>query len=671
MRVMTRRLGRWDALAAATLLLAAACMPAAAPPQPGPATPGTPVAPAGATSPARPLPYPVVPDSAYRLAVARGTRTATGAPGPGYWQQWADYRLTARIDAAARRLDGTAEIVYHNRSPDALAELHVDLHQNLHAPGAIRLEPAEVTGGVQLGRVAVGGRTLAAGGTMGPRYRVLGTRLVITPPAPVPAGGTVTLHIDWSFAIPQAGAGARMGWHEDNLFFLAYWYPQMTVYDDVVGWHPDPFLAVTEFYAGFANYDVTIDAPAQWVVQATGRQLNREQTLAPALLERLRRAESSDEVVTVKSAADFGRATVPGAAGRVQWRFRADTVRDFAFSATRASQWDAARAAIGDRDGDGRTDHTVVHAFWRATAPRWAHVARYQQHALGFLSDLTAIPYPWPHMSAVEGGGIIGGGMEFPMMTLIGDYNLRGDSALYSVTAHELAHMWVPMIVSSDERRYSWLDEGHTTFHTGMAFDDFFGTTGRRFNDQLQYVAFAGSDREVEMMRWSAYIPPPAFVIANYRKPASVLHALRGVLGEETFLAAHREFLRRWAYRHPYPWDYFRTVEAVSGRDLGWFWRSWYYETWVLDQAVAAVTAGPGGTTIVIEDRGWVPMPVHLAVTRADGATERIEVPVDVWLAGATRTEVRVAPGTEVTRVEIDAAHLFPDVDRANNVWPR
>jgi hypothetical protein len=621
--------------------------------------------------PERPVPFPTRPPDGYEAAVARGTRTAAGEPGPAYWQQWADYRLTARLDPGARRLDGTAEIVYHNNSPDALAQLHVDLHLNLHAPGVVRFEPAEVTGGMEVRRVAVAGRELSAAATAGPRYQVVGTRMVIVPPAPVRPHTTVTLAIDWSMLVPRAGAGGRMGWHGDNLFYLAYWYPQMTAYDDVVGWHPDPFKAVTEFHSHFASYDITIDVPEQWVVQSTGRPLNRDELLAPAVLERLRRAEASDTVVPILRPADFGRATRGGPGGRLQWRFQADTVRDVAFSATRASRWDAARTPVGDRTGDGAVDYTVVHSFWRETAPLWREVTRYQQHAITFLSDYTEIPYPWPHMTAVEGGGIIGGGMEFPMMTLIGDYNLRGDSALYSVTAHELAHMWVPMIVSSDERRYSWLDEGHTTFHTAEAFMDFFPGSAPHEANRRQYLALAGRDAEVRMLRWSAWVPPPAFVVANYRKPATVLVALRGLLGEETFMAAHRAFMHRWAYRIPYPWDFFRTVDDVSGQDLWWFWRTWYDETWTLDQAVAAVEPVAGGTRIVVEDRGHAPMPVRLTITRADGTTERREIPVDVWLTGATTAELVVPGAPAVTRVEIDAARVFPDTDRANNVWPR
>jgi aminopeptidase N len=256
-------------------------------------------------------------------------------------------------------------------------------------------------------------------------------------------------------------------------------------------------------------------------------------------------------------------------------------------------------------------------------------------------------------------------------MTLIGDYNLRGDSALYAVTAHELAHMWIPMIVSSDERRYSWLDEGHTSFHTAEAYNDFFPGANLHEAYRRVYLALAGSDAEVEMMRWSMYVPPETFFVTNYRKPSSVLVALRGLLGDDVFMEAHREFVRRWAWRIPYPWDFFRTVDDVSGQDLWWFWRAWYFETWVLDQAVAAVEPAPDGTRIVVEDRGHVPMPVRLAVTRADGTTERHEIPVTAWLGGANRAELTVPPGAPVVRVEIDAERVFPDVNRGDNVWPR
>ena len=623
-----------------------------------------------AQTPAR-RPYlgPVQLPPSFQQAIQAGTRTTTGAPGAKYWQNFATYKLTARIATDTKKLDGTAEITYRNNSPDTLANLHVDLTQNFHRGDAVRNEPAEVTGGVELKRVAVGGQELRPG-QAGPRYQVFGTRLAILPPRPVLPGESVTLNIDWSFTIPQAGAGERMGHSRDNLFFMAYWYPQMAVYDDINGWHPDTFTGTTEFYSGFANYDLTVDAPAGWVVMGTGRLENAQQVLAPDVYQRLQRAEQSDQPVSILDATNVARATAAGTNGRLQWRFVADSVRDVAFSMTRASLWDAQRSAIGDRNGDGRVDYTRVDAFYRADAPRWKSSARYSAHAMKFLSEYIGIPYPWPHMTAVEGADIMGGGMEYPMMTLIGDYTERGDTALYSVTAHEEAHMWFPMIVASDERRYTWMDEGTTAFNENQAEKDFWKPTQPwRFEveDQNSYLQIVEAGIEGEITRWSAYhYSPYAYGVASYDKPASLLTALRAILGEETFMRAYRQYAQRWKYKHPYPWDMWNTFENVSGKDLDWFWQAWYGTTWSLDQAVASVT----NNVITVEDRGDAPVPTFLTITRQNGEKLTREIPVETWLNARTAT-VSVPAGSPIVRVEIDAQRAFPDVDRSNNVWGR
>jgi hypothetical protein len=606
--------------------------------------------------------------------VAAGTRTAAGAPGERYWQNRADYAIRARVIPDRKRLEGSETITYTNHSPNALNSLHVDLTLNHHAPGVVRNEPAEITGGVQVTRVAVGGQALTmGGGGGGPRYVINGTRMVVTPPAPVQPGQTVQIAIDFGYTVPQQGAGGRMGWSSDDLFFFAYWYPAMAVYDDVVGWHPDPFRGTAEFYADFGSYDVTVEAPAQWIAFGTGTLRNPEQTLAPAVLQRYRQGIASDQVVNVVTPADFGRVTQGGSNGIVSWRFRADSVRDHAFSLTRASSWDAARTAVGDRDGDGRTDYTQVHAFWRPSAPRWRSMAAYEQHSITFLSEYSGVPYPWPHMTAVEGEDIIGGGMEYPMMTLISGYTASTDTALYSVTAHELAHMWVPMIVSVDERRYSWLDEGMTTFHEAQAMKDTFPGSTPELGDRASYLNLARTGNEGEVMRRSDFhYSGAAFGVASYPKPATNLATLRGLLGDETFHRAWQTFMRRWAWKHPYPWDFFNTVEEVSGQELDWFWRTWFYETWTLDQAVTNVTEGPGGATIIVEDRGLAPMPARLTITHQDGTTQGLEVPVETWLEGRrTATVTLPTAPSPIIRVEIDAENAFPDVARENNVWTR
>ena len=653
---------RWLVSSGAAVFLAGAALQAQTPASMATSSAGAAVA--------RPIPGPVVPPPDFRDAISGGTRTATGRPGPRYWQNWTDYRLRTRVLPDTRTLEGSATIRYHNRSPDALPALVLDLSLNLHAPDAQRLEEVEVTEGVRIRRVVVDGTVASPERGGAARYQIRGTKMLVYLDSPLASGRSAELVIDWASAIPAAGAGGRMGHSQGNLVFLAYFYPQMAVYDDVVGWHLDPFLGPSEFYAGFGNYEVTIEAPAGWLVMGTGDLTNAADVLAAPVLSRLRQAEQSDTVVRVLTEADFGRATRPAPDGFLSWTFRADSVRDVAYSVTRQSIWDAARAQVGDRNGDGRPDHTRVDAIYRPRAIRWRNVVRYEQHSLKFLSQFTGLSYPWPHMTAVEGAGIIGGGMEYPMMTLIGDYTAADDAALYAVTVHELAHMWMPMVVASDERRYSWMDEGTTSFNENQARRDFFPGSDPNDSERSGYLRTAAAGAEGEIMRWSNFhYPGPAFTVASYYKPSLVLEALRGVLGEETFHRAYREFIRRWAYRHPYPWDMWNTFEEIAGRDLDWFWRSWYYETWLLDQAVASVTPSAQGAVVIIEDRGSVPMPVHLVARLASGQEVRREIPVSTWLTGARSTSITI-PG-DVRRVEIDPERRFPDADPSNNAWSR
>ena len=629
----------------------------------------------------RPIPYPVIPAPEFQRAIEEGTRTEIGKPGPNYWQQWTDYVLEAKLVPEEKRIEGHAGVVYHNRSPDELPFVALHLFQNLHAEGAVRNERAEVTGGVTLTHVAAAGDALqerTAFDLMGRNrtagYAIDGTIMYLRPAQPIRPGDSLQMDLDWTFDVPQSGASGRMGWSADNLFHIAYWYPQLAVYDDVVGWQADQFLGNAEFYLGYGSYDLTVVAPEGWVIMATGALLNPSEVLPDPILQRYRLAQGSDSVVHVLAEADFGpgNATRSSPDGYLRWRFRSDTVRDVAFSAMKASQWDAARTAVGDRDGDGNADYALINSFWRSSAPRWNQQWRYAQHSIDFLSRWTGFPYPWPHMTSVEGGGIIGGGMEFPMMTLMGTYNQGGDAGLYGVTAHELAHMWVPMILGTDERRHSWMDEGTTSFNNSYAEDEFYPEVDHSQDNSEGYLFVARMGLEGEIMRWSDYhYSGQAYGTASYSKPAALLTTLRGLLGAERFDSAYHEYIRTWAYKHPKPWDFFNHFAVLSGQDLAWFWRSWYYETWTLDQAVGSVITDQSGTTILIQDLGWAPMPARVTVTRQDGEIAKLEVPVQTWLGGATSAELKIPAGSPVVRVEIDAEMAFPDIDRGNNVWDR
>ncbi len=625
----------------------------------------------------RPIFYSVEIPNAFKRAVQNNTRSMDGTPGENYWQNEASYKLHAELDPATHTIFGQARINYQNNSPNDLEVIEVELAQNLHKAGTPKKDKAEITGGKELSKISINGNEIEET-TLQARwmeyadgYIIEGTRLYIFLQEPAISGGSIDMEFEWSFEIPQEGASGRMGRSRDNLYMIAYWYPQVAVFDDVYGWMDDSFLGNAEFYHKFSDYELTISAPENWIVMGTGEFLNPEETLHPEILERYNQAGESDSVMTIVDFDEVDNATVSTENGMITWRFRSDRVRDVAFSATRESKWEGARASVGDLAQNGNTDYTRINTFYRNTAPLWADQTDFAQHSITFLSDYTTIPYPWPHMTSVEGADIIGGGMEFPMITLIGDYNNAGAIALYGVTAHELAHMWIPMIVSTNERRYTWIDEGHTSFHTQQANVDRFGyDLFNRSNLFGQYLQIAGTDLEGEMMRWSDFhYPGPAYGVASYPKPASVLTALRGVLGEDLFYDAHTEFMNRWAYKHPYPWDVFNTFEDVTGEDLSWFWRSWYYETWVLDQSIADVQQDGNQTTVLIEDLGEIPMPVHLKITFEDGSTVTEILDVNHWLNGHKTREHIIDSPSVVIKVEIDPDILFPDIDRSNNTW--
>jgi hypothetical protein len=284
-------------------------------------------------------------------------------------------------------------------------------------------------------------------------------------------------------------------------------------------------------------------------------------------------------------------------------------------------------------------------------------------------------PYPWPTMTSME-GVLDSGGMEYPMMTLMQPWadtlSLAGD------LMHETGHMWFPMQVGSNETRHPWMDEGFTQYDVAQGMRPLYGEprSGGRPGDSEQgqrtlYVDAARGGHDMTLMWPGDLYPEDWYFIMYYDKTATVLATLRGVLGEETFHRAYREYGRRWIGKHPYPYDFFNTISDVAGRNLDWFWTTWFYEPWPLDQAIASVEQQGDSTAITIEDRGLAPMPVTLAITRADGATQRLTLPVDIWLTGARRHVVRVASSPRITRAVIDPNNLFPDIDRGNQVWPR
>jgi hypothetical protein len=624
----------------------------------------------------RAIPAPVAPPTEYQRAVERGWRSENGAPGHSYWQQGTQYDIEATLDPATARLEGTVRIVYANNAPANLRTVFLLLHQNFHKEDAVRHDPGEITGGVTLTRVMAGGAVLEEGDLEdGPSYDVNGTVMELRPPTALEQGDTLRLEISWEMTVPQKGINERMGHSNHELYFLAYWFPKMALLDDLRVWDAEPFLGTGEFYDGFADYTVALTVPVDWSVMATGSLQNPEAVYSALTIERLAAAAVSDTLVTIagRGERDALAVTADAPEGSLTYRFTASNVRDFTWTTSNVQRWDATSARVPSRSVDGGEDRVLIHSLWRPErAPLWSESWRYGKQAIEFYSTYTGFTYPWPHMSVVEGADIIGGGMEFPMMTLIDSFGDRDAQALFNTTAHEIAHMWLPMIVGTNEKRYAWMDEGSANYLENQSKMELYPGVDHHRVEARTYLGFAALRQEEILMRhgdW--YESSSGYGIASYYKPAALMRALQDMLGADTWELAYRTYIGEWAYKHPTPWDFFATVERVAGRDLDWFWTAYYYETWTLDHSVGDVTTTASGeTTIVIEDRGLAPFPAKVRIRTASGQTLEREVPVDHWLAGNTTYTIDV--GRErVTRVEIDPAGYAPDIDRANNLWPR
>jgi hypothetical protein len=652
--------------------------------------------------PARPLALPTlrppVADtgifSPVALPPATPMRSVDGSPGPRYWQQRVDYTIRARLDTAAQRLTGSASVRYTNNSPDTLRFLWMQLDQNLFRPGSTGSllfasesrfggggfqggfeidsigqckEEAGKRGGKETAKRTAKPRRATARATAAPlphcpvaplNTRVDDTMMYVELATPLSPGATTTLHVVYGFNIPEHGAD-RMG-RDGSLYEIAQWYPRLAVYDDVHGWNTDQYLGQGEFYLeyGTIEYDVTV--PAGYIVAGTGVLQNPGDVLTPAQRGRLAIALKSDTTVHIVTASELTAGTArPDRDGSLTWRFRAENVRDVAWAASPEYVWDA----IG-------WEGVLAQAFYRPTAAEvWKDAAKMSRSSIQEYSTRW-FGYPYPQISAVEGPV---SGMEYPMVAM----EARGDDLadLYNVLTHEIGHMWYPMVVGSDERRYAWMDEGFNTFINTFSEEGYWhrdDSATRQRERRLVIDIDQTPTAQPIMTPANRYKTSSNLLSLAYVKPSIVLLTLRHkVLGPEVFDSAFREYTRRWAFRHPQPADFFRTVEEVSGRDLSWFWRSFFYTSAALDQTVETVKQAPDGSAEVgLANLGDAVMPVELELGFDDNTTELVKLPVEIWYGG-NRYVYQVKPGKVIVSARVNPDGTFPDAVTTNDGWKR
>ncbi len=608
-------------------------------------------------------------------------RSAGGQPGIKYWQNRADYQLSAKLNDQMNEITGTEILTYTNNSPDKMSFIWMQLDQNLFKEDSRGTAIIPTTGSRNGGR----GQRFDAGYKIksikvlsnikgkitekNVEYNIDDTRMQVFLPEMVNSqGGQLKLKVEYSFISPTYGSD-RMGivdTKNGKIFCVAQWYPRMCVYDDVSGWNALPYTGPSEFYLDYGDFDINITLPANHIVVSSGELVNPQEVYTAEQQTRWKLAAQSDKTVIIRSAEEvMDPKSRPAGKQELTWHFRLKNARDASWASSASFIVDAAKMNLAS----GKKSIAIsAYPMESNGADAWSRSTEYAKASIEYNSKKW-FEYPYPAATNVASNV---GGMEYPGIVFCG-YKDKKDN-LWGVTDHEFGHTWFPMIVGSNERLYAWMDEGFNTFINTLTTDDFNKGEYREKKRDTHLMGKAVTNPNLEpIMSSPDNMREFNIGFLAYYKPGMGLTLLREqILGPEKFDRAFKTYIDRWAYKHPTPDDFFRTIENVSGENLSWFWREWFFNNWKLDQAVNNVKYVKDdptkGALITIDNLEKMAMPVILEIKTKSGKTSRIKLPVEIWVRNTSWTFLY--PSTEeIESVTSDPDKVLPDYNSDNDVW--
>ena len=597
-------------------------------------------------------------------------RSASGKPGPAYWQNAADYEIEASLNDVEHTITGKITVTYINNSPEDLDFIWMYLEQNRFKPDSRGFLTTPIEGNRYNGDIEGGyeitGLQAKVDRSTSSKHIIEDTRMQVFFEEPLKAkGGKATVSMNFKYKIPVEGMDrmGRLEVQDGTIYAMAQWFPQVAVFDDVVGWNVEPYLGAGEFYYDYGTFDYKITVPWNHIVVGSGELQNPGQVLSATVKQRMEKASKSDATVYLIKPEEVGDASLLAKkSGTQTWHFKIENSRDVAFSSSKAFIWDAARINL-----PGGKKAMAQSAYPRESdgIDAWTRSTEYSKASIEHYSEKW-FTYPWP--VAINVAADIGG-MEYPGLNFC-SWKSKG-AALWGVTDHEFGHNWFPMIVGTNERRYAWMDEGFNTFinhYSTLAFNG--GEYPSRLNRTRNMVGWFTNPNREGIDTYPDVANLQNLGMIAYYKPAMGLYLLREyILGEERFDNAFRSYIKTWAFKHPQPNDFFNHMENVAGENLDWFWKGWFYGTGNIDLAIDNVEAFQGGYVLSVSNPGDIPMPVQIKVTYKDGSLEDVNLPVEIWQRGDT-WKYLLNTDKQVQSITVDPDKILPDVNASNDTWP-
>lgn len=555
----------------------------------------------------------------FRSSYEKGIRNYDGTPGENYWQNHSDYVIEAKIDTLSNILSGREKIIYFNNSPDSLSEIVIRLFPDIFKKGNSRdfdISPEAVNDGVNIEYILIEGDSVNLSDRK--EFRRSGTLANLMLGNMLLPNSSIVIEIAWSHKIPDIN-NIRNGTYGDKNYFIGYWHPQISVYDDIRGWSRQNYEGRVEMYGDFNNYDVKVSFPENFIVWGTGEIQNYEEVLEKKYVERIYKAMNSDSVVNIVELKDIEEGKITKQDGFNTWHFKAYKVTDFAFAASDKYLWNMT-SFIPDSTRNGRV---YVDAAYNPDSEDFYQVAEIARESLKFFSyEMPAYRFPFPKATVFNGEG----GMEYPMM--VNDGSATQLSGTVHLTSHELAHQYFPFLTGIDEERHAFMDEGWATmlpYEIQSRLAPGYDPIAR---NSRTYSSQSGKSFDMPLILPSNAMKGPSYRLAAYSRSGAAYEVLRDMLGTDLFLKAMKDFISNWERKHPKPHDFFFTFNRVTGKDLNWFWKPWFFE---IAEADLELNFNELSKKITVKNIGGIPIPIKLQLEFKSGEIKEIYTSAEVW----------------------------------------
>jgi hypothetical protein len=591
-----------------------------------------------------------------QAAYEKGTRSTVGILGKNYWQNFAAYNIQIRFYPATRLISGTEDITYTNNSPDTLKEIIFKLYPNLYQKGGRRLiliDSSDITSGVQISQFKIDGKSHPSDS-----LKIYATNMQILIPPLLPKR-SLNFNITYSYNLNK-GSHIRTGEIDSGAWFLAYFFPRITVYDDIDGWNYNRYLGTQEFYNDFGNFKVGITVPKDYIVWATGDLQNCAEVFTSKYCQRLQEAERSDGVTTIIDSTDLKEGNITVNHPENTFRFEATNVTDFALAISNHYIWKSSSLIVDSTTGR----RTRVDAVFNPKHKDFYEVIDFARKTVESMSyKFPRWPFPYPHVTVFNG---LSWGMEYPMM--VNDISYENRDETIDVTLHEIFHTLFPFYLGINETKYGWMDEGLAQMSNWIIMPMIDSTLKSNLflYSVKDYQGFAGKEADSPIITLSTQADDDALYQNSYPKPALGYLYIKDMLGDERFYKGLHQYIRDWNGKHPIPFDFFNSMNVGSGVNLNWFWERWFFDRGIPDLAIGKFTDGKKEKTVVIEMKGDKPLPIDLSILFTDGSIQNIHRSTGVWELGNKTVEIKFTSSKKVKEITLGSP-IVPDVNKKDN----